>query len=240
MFKQVALTVILAIWFASIAAAQRDTPAKSEAAMGGAEAAKGLGRLGDLSPAALRERLKQTRPPAYLLTPWLENKIVEAQGLPVVSSPRVEQLKAALQPVLDYHERGKLPIYVLESKQPKAYFVGRAVIVITTSLLHSANDEEIRGIVAHELAHEYVWDEGAKARTEKDGKLMREIELFCDAVAAFTLKEIGGDPASYARTLDRLTIIRVNAGLRRAGEDDTHPSLTARKKLNEFLCQRLA
>ena len=68
---------------------------------------------------------------------------------------------------------------------------------------------------------------------------MREIELFCDAVAAFTLQEIGGNPASYARALERLTMIRINAGLGRAGEDRTHPSLSARTKLNRFLCQRL-
>jgi hypothetical protein len=239
MFKQVALTAILAIWFASITAAQNDTPAKSEAAMGGAEAAKALGRLGELSPAALRERLKQMRPPAYLPTPSLEKRIVEAQGLPVVASQRVERLKAALQSVLDYHGRGKLPIYLSESKHPKVYLVARAVIIITTGLLYRATDEELRGVVAHELAHEYVWDEGVKAKTEKDEELMREIEFFCDAVAAFTLQEIGDDPASYARVLARLTMIRLTAGLSRAGEDDTHPSLTARTKLNRFLCQRL-
>ncbi len=238
MFKQVALITILAIAFTSAAAAQSNAPAKSEEA-GGVEAAKALGRLCNLSPAALRDRLRQMRQPVNLPTPWLEKTIVEAQGLSVVSSQRVEQLKAALQPVLAYHERGKLPVYVLCSEQPKAYFVVRAVVIITTGLLYKHTDEDIRGIVAHELAHEYVWDEGIKAKKEEDGKLMREIELFCDAVAAFTLKEIGGDPASYARVLERMTLIRVKAGLSRAGEQDTHPSLTARKKLNRFLCQRL-
>lgn len=179
------------------------------------------------------------RLPVYLPTPSLEKRIVEAQGLPVVSGERVERLKAALQPALDYHERGKLPIYVLESKRPKAFFVERAVIIITTGLLYGASDKDIRGIVAHELAHEYVWDECVKAKKNNDGELMREIELFCDAVAAFTLKEIGGDPASYALTIERLTTIRVNAGLGRAGENFTHPSLTTRKMLNKFLCQRL-
>jgi hypothetical protein len=132
-----------------------------------------------------------------------------------------------------------MPIYVLWSDQPKAYVVDRSVIIITTRLMISATDEEIRGIAAHELAHEYVWDESAKAREAKDWKLMRECELFCDAVAAFTQKEIGDDPASYSRILVRLTMIGSKTGSVTKSESDTHPSLDACKKLNKFLCQRL-
>jgi predicted SprT family Zn-dependent metalloprotease len=218
---------------------QRLDPKKPEELLPSPEASRAIARLGDLSPAAVRERLQQMRRPAYLAGPALVNKIIEAQSLPIAESKRVDQLKAALQPALDYHKRGKIPIYVLWSKQPKAYFVQRAVIIITTGLLYGASDQDICGIVAHELAHEYVWDEGVKARNEKDGERLREIELFCDAVAVFTLKEIGGDPASYARALDLMTLIRVNAGFTRAAEYDSHPSLDARRKLNKLLCQRL-
>jgi hypothetical protein len=239
MFKQIALTAIFAIAFTSTVAAHSNAPAKSEAAMGGAEAAKALARLGDLSPAAIRDHLQQMRLPAYMPGPVLINRIVELQHLPIAESKRVNQLKAALQPVLDYHGRSQMPIYVLRSEQPKAYLVERAVIVITTRLMVIASDEEIRGIVAHELAHEYVWHERSEAMKAKDGKLMREYEMFCDAVAAFTLKEIGSDPASYGRILERLTDIGIIARSATRHESDTHPSLDARKKLNKFLCQRL-
>ncbi|MFN7926747.1 MAG: hypothetical protein U0Y68_02185 [Blastocatellia bacterium] len=67
---------------------------------------------------------------------------------------------------------------------------------------------------------------------------MRECELFCNAVAAFTLKEIGNDPASYGRILERMTMIGSAKGSITNKESDTHPSLDARKKLNQFLCQR--
>ncbi len=158
--------------------------------------------------------------------------------MPIAESKRVDQLKAALKPVLDYHERDKMPIYVLRSDRPKAYMVDHAVIFITTRMMVIASDEEIRGIIAHELAHEYLWDDRHKAMKEKDGKLMREYELFCDAVAAFTLKEIGDDPSSYGRIIERLTIIGIKAGNAMAQESETHPSLDTRKKLNKFLCQR--
>ncbi|MFN7926746.1 MAG: M48 family metalloprotease [Blastocatellia bacterium] len=122
-----------------------------------AEAANALARFGDLSGPVLRERLKQMRQPAYQPPPLLVQKLIEAQKLPVANNQRVEQVKAALQPVLDYHDRSRMPIYVLWSNEPKAYLVECAVLFITTRLLTISTDEELRGIVAHELAHEYVW-----------------------------------------------------------------------------------
>lgn len=205
----------------------------------GSEAAQAVARLGDLSRPALRAKLKQMQQPNYRPSQVLVNKILAAQRLPIAESKAVERLKAALQPVLDYHGRNQTPIAVLRSEQPKAYVAERLVIIITTGLMIHANEEEMRGIVAHELAHEYVWDDVIKAMKEKNWKLRRECELFCDAVAAFTLKEVGNDPASYGRIIERLTIIGINAGSTIKQESDTHPSLDVRKKLNKFLCQRL-
>jgi Peptidase family M48 len=246
MFKQVALTAILIIAFTVTVAGQAtknfatgsNANGELEESLGEAEAVKAIECLGDLSPAAIRERLKQMRIPAYLPGPVLVNKIIELQGLPIVESKSVDRLKAAVQPVLDYHERVRMPIYVLRSDEPKAYLVERAVIIITTRMMYIASDPEIRGIIAHELAHEYVWDERGKARREKGWKLMRECELFCDAVAAFTLKEIGDDPASYGRILLRMALAGIKLGIAMRQKSDTHPSLDTRIKLNKFLCRR--
>lgn len=246
MCNQIAFAAVLVIFSTITPNAQPSTRldsdsranGKPEELLPGPEAARAIARLGDLSPAAIRENLKKLRQPAYLPGPFLVNRIVEAQHLPIAESSRVDQLKAALQPVLDYHERGKMPLVVLRSEHPKAYLVERAVVIITTRMMVIASNEEIRGVVAHELAHEYIWDDRVKAMKEKDWKLMRECELFCDAVAAFTLKEIGDDPASYRRILERLTEIGIITRATTRHESDTHPSLDARKKLNKFLCQR--
>ena len=248
MRQRIALTVSLIIAFTSTITGQplnniaphAKANSKPAELPEGTEAAKALARLGDLSSATIRERLQQMRPLDYRPGSFLVNKIVEAQHLPMVNNKRVDQLKAALQPVLDYHGRSKLPMVVLRSEQPKAYLVERATIIITTRMMAIASEEEIRGIIAHELAHEYVWQETVKAMKEKDWKLRRECELFCDAVAAFTLKELGDDPASYGRILERLTEIGIIARSATRHESDTHPSLDARKKLNKFLCQRFA
>ena len=243
MRKPITFAIVFIIAFVITSAGQPLNNAKANSKRAelpeGAEAAKAIARLGDLSPNPIRERLKQMRQPAYLPGSFLVNKIVEAQNLPVANNKRVDQLKAALQPVLDYHERSQMPIYVLWSDQPKAYLVDCAVLFITTRLMIISTEEELRGIVAHELAHEYVWNERVKAKKANDGPMMRECELFCDVVAAITLKEIGDDPASYGRIPVRLTIIGINAGSTMKQESDTHPSLDTRKKLNKFLCQRL-
>lgn len=250
MFKQTALIAVLVI-ASTIASSAQSTKhlasnggasGKAEEILGGAEAARAIARLGDLSPAAIRERLKRMRQPGYKPSQALVSKIIESQRLPISSGKAVDQIKAALQPVLDYHGRGQMPIYVLESEQPRAYMVQCAVIIITTRMMSGASEEELRGVVAHELAHEYAWDERIRAREAKSETLMREIELFCDAVAAFTLKEIGDDPASYARILGRMAQIGIVAGIAAGNtsrrEAFTHPPLDARKKLNKFLCQR--
>lgn len=205
----------------------------------GSEAAKALTRLGSLTSAAIRARLKQMRQPAYSAGPLLVAKIIEAQQLPIASSKQIDLFKVVLQPVLDYHERGQMQIIVVYSDKPKAILVDRVAIVITSKLRLIFSDAEIRGIIAHELAHEYIWAEHKKAQLAKDGKLMRECELFCDAVAAFTLKEIGENPASYTRVLARMALIGAAAGEAGGQESDTHPSLDARINLNKFLCQRL-
>jgi len=231
MLKQITLAAIFALGLSTSIAGQTIKTTETERA---------LARLGDLSPKAARRRLNEMRPPAYQPGQFLINEIIKREELPVFSGEKVERLKAALQPVLAYHEReGKMPIYVLRSDQPKAFVACRAVLIITTKLMLITSEAELRGIVAHELAHEYFWEERDRAFNEKDESLLREIELFCDAVAAITLKEIGDDPACYAEALKRMTYVGIAAGNATRSQTRTHPSLDARLKLNQWLSKQL-
>jgi hypothetical protein len=232
MLKQITLAAIFALGLSTIIAGQTRKSDETERA---------LARLGDLAPDEARRRLIGMRPPAYQPGQFLLNVIIKRQELTVVSNERVERIKAALQPVLAYHDRdGKLPIYVLRSEQPKAMLVDRAALIITTKLTIITNEVELRGIVAHELAHEYLWKERDRAFEEKDESLLREIELFCDAVAAITLKEIGDDPACYAEALKRMTYVGITAGNITRSKTKTHPSLDERLKLNRWICKQLS
>ena len=231
MVKTFMLAALLVLRLTTAIAGQTDKLTETERA---------LARLGDLSSDAVRQRLNEMRPPAYQPGPVLLNEIIKQLQLTVVSGERVERLKAALQGVLTYHERdGKLPIYVVRSEHPKAFVVMGAALIITTKLMVITNEAELRGIVAHELAHEYLGEERKKAIQSRDEDQLRVIELFCDAVAALTLKEVGDDPACYERALKRMTYIGIMTGSATRSETKTHPSLDVRMKLNQWLCQRL-
>ena len=231
MVKKFMLAALLVLGLTTTIAGQTDKLTETERA---------LARLGDLTADTVRRRLNEMRPPAYQPGPVLLNEIIKKLRLFFVSGERVERLKAALQGVLAYHERdGKLPIYVVRSEHPKAFVVMGAALFITTKLMVITNDAELRGFVAHELAHEYLGEERKQALESHDDNRLREIELFCDAVATLTLKELGDDPACYARALKRMIYIGSTAGSTTRSETETHPSLDVRVKLNQWLCQRL-
>jgi Zn-dependent protease with chaperone function len=232
MIKRITFAIIFIIGLSTVTAGQNINKTN--------ETERALARLGNLAPETVRRRLAELRPPAYQPGQFLIDKIINRQELTVVTGERVERLKAALQPVLAYHNRvGKMPIYVLRSDQPQAFVALRAVLIITTKLMLICNETELRGIVAHELAHEYCWEERDRAFNENDEGRLREIELFCDAVAAITLKEIGDDPANFALGLERMTIIGATAGNVTRSQTKTHPALDERVRLNKWLCQRL-
>lgn len=128
MFKQVALSAILGITLTATVNGQINRSFTSEW-IEGREATKAIARFGDLSPDVIRKCLIQMRQPAYLPGPMLEKKIIESQYLPIADGKRIDRLKAALQPVLDYHERSRMPVYVLRSEKPKAYLVETAVLI---------------------------------------------------------------------------------------------------------------
>lgn len=110
MLKQITLAAIFALGLSTAIAAQTVRMTETDRA---------LAWLGDLAPGAVRSRLSEMRPQVYQPGPVLLKVIIKRKGLTVITGDRVERLKAALQPVLAYHDRdGKLPIYVLRSEQP--------------------------------------------------------------------------------------------------------------------------
>lgn len=231
MLKPIALAAVVAIGLSTAVAGQAARMTETDRA---------ISRLGDLTPNNVRCRLTEMRPVAYQPGPVLLNEIAKRLNSPIISGRRVDRLHDILQPVLRYHQRdGKLAIFLIGSEQPRAYVVARAALVITTKLMLITSEAEMRGIVAHELAHEYLIDDREQAIKEKNGSLMREIELFCDVVAAITLKEIGDDPTQYGQALRRMTSIGIISGSATRHESETHPSLDARMALNLLLCRQL-
>jgi heat shock protein HtpX len=89
---------------------------------------------------------------------WNSDKLVlrmhGAQEVDAASAPRLFGI------VRDLAQRGNLPmprVYIMQTAQPNAFATGRnpenAAVAVTTGLLDRLNEQEIAGVLAHELAH---------------------------------------------------------------------------------------
>jgi predicted Zn-dependent protease len=106
------------------------------------------------------------------------------------------------------------------------------VLVISTEVLKivGSDDAALIGLVAHELAHEYVAMQMLSALRSGDLSRIRELELFCDAVATVVLFNLGLDPAHYARVLRRIATHSQAAAALNDGSN-SHPAIAARLKV---------
>lgn len=70
----------------------------------------------------------------------------------------------------------------------------KAVVLISRQTLALLSSEELQALVAHEIGHGYVWRQYADAKSHKDTKRLRELELVCDAIAIRALAREGVSP----------------------------------------------
>jgi hypothetical protein len=97
-----------------------------------------------------------------------------------------------LTAILRIHERdGVYVVKVISVPQAWTGLYGRAVLLISLRALELLSSEELQALVAHEIGHEYIWQEYADAQKAKNITRLRELELTCDAIAILTLQRIG-------------------------------------------------
>ena len=93
---------------------------------------------------------------------WNSDKLVLSQfrAQPVDATHASPLVRTYVTDTLDLAARAGLPtprIYLIESDQPNAFATGRdpahAAVAATTGLLRMLDRDEIRGVMAHELAH---------------------------------------------------------------------------------------
>jgi hypothetical protein len=144
---------------------------------------------------------------------------------------------AATRPVLEYHHRSDVVTFkVIEVKHAFVGLHARSVLLASRQALWLLSPDEFAALVAHEIAHDYIWQEYRAAMDRKDHKKMQELELRCDGIAVLTLRRLGIDTenlvsavqkvtrfnqrrdavatgASYVPLNERITFIRAMAGL---------------------------
>ena len=139
--------------------------------------------------------------------------------------------------VVRYHQRaGVITFKVIEVRHAFIGLHARSVLLASRDALSLVSAEEFAALVAHEIAHDYTWQEYRRAMDRKDHQTMQELELRCDGIAVLTLRRLGIHPenlvsavqkmmrfnqlrganatsASYVPLKERITFIRAIAGL---------------------------
>jgi len=136
-----------------------------------------------------------------------------------------------LDPVLRAQSRqGVYEVRIITVPQAWTGLYARSVLLISMPALVLLTSEELQALVAHEIGHEYVWQQYESAKTRKDAKRLRELELVCDAIAIATLRRIGVAPERLESASEKVfSYNRERLGV--ALNDDNYPSVRERTHL---------
>jgi len=167
-----------------------------------------LTEVGAGSTEEMRKRIFST--PITVLGPEFRRRAIQA--LPasmrddrITEGKLLRRVERVIKPVLQLHSRNdNVELFLYHDDNLKGILWMGCVLVISDSLAAPLYDEELMGIVAHEMAHSYFMDEMVAARKTNDARRMKVIELKCDAVAMLSLKLLGGDPTFYIRGVKRM------------------------------------
>jgi hypothetical protein len=136
---------------------------------------------------------------------------------------------ASVEPILSLHQRtGTIEVKLIDVKHAFVGLHARTVLLISRDALDLMRPEEVQALAAHEIGHDYFWDEYSRAMADHDDARMQELELRCDGIAVLTLQQLGLDPESLVRAANNLT--RYNERLGAVGSADSYVSLSDRVK----------
>ena len=158
----------------------------------------------------------------------LKSLPLQLKGRAVSASDRAKL--EGLYPVLRAVQRDAVyEIRVIESPSATIAIDGRAVILISERALGVLDADQLRAAVAHEAAHEYVWEEWRRADKRDDWKRLRELELVCDGIAVVILQQLGLETSSLIRSFEKLTHFNL-LWLGSPPNPSRYPTLAERRK----------
>lgn len=132
----------------------------------------------------------------------------------------IKDVQTLLAPVLAlYHQ--DYTLFIIETRVPAILIDSGSILIISTGLLRRAqSDDELIGLVAHEVAHAFFSQRSIAAKElyasllahhaqDSSGaqaalKSLARIELECDAVAARTLSVLRLNPREFIASVERI------------------------------------
>src|SRR4030095_4430367 len=96
-------------------------------------------------------------------------------------------VEAVMRPVFQLHNRtNKLELLLYHDEVPVAMVWRGCILAMSDTLASSLPDEQLAGIIAHELAHAYFMDETVAFEKSGDQEGLRVVEWEGGAVAIVT------------------------------------------------------
>jgi hypothetical protein len=137
---------------------------------------------------------------------------------------------ASLTPLLRATGRDSAyEIKVIDVRHVRIGIYERTVLMIPGIALGLLDADELQAVVAHEIAHEYVAVDYARASARNDGRRLKDLELLCDAIAIVTLQRLNLDRSRLMTGLEKIT--RYNWNFFEAQvEWRSYPSLSERRR----------
>ena len=193
-----------------------------------AEAARALAFFTTLPADDIAAALRSRRPSPVSLDD--RNRAIAHLPRDGVLQPRAdERVKLApLTEVLAFHDRSVVDVEIIDVDQAFVGLHARAIVLISRSALRLVSAAELQALVAHEIGHDYFWDEYQRAHQRYDKQVLRDVELKCDGIATLTLVELGIDPRVMTSAVRKLT--RYNEKLGATANFRTYSSPSDRER----------
>lgn len=157
----------------------------------------------------------------------LPKKIVP---LIVTSGGQVKRITPLAQTLFRLHRReGIWSVAVYKSEKPVIATWYLQVIIISTGMIDLLSDDELIGLMGHEIGHSYFADEIEAALKNGDQHAAHVAELQADVVAALSLMILGKSPSRMYDGLYKSVINRREAG--ETIEMPFHPDLSVRARI---------
>jgi len=138
-------------------------------------------------------------------------------GLPpkgeIKPSSKEARKLSSIRPILEYRRRDRsIEVKLVSAVQADLGLHARSLILISAAALRQLDEEELQALAAHELGHDYFWDRYQRALDAQDAQTTQELELRCDAIAIFTLADLGLNPRKLLSGLARLNDFNARFG----------------------------
>jgi hypothetical protein len=191
-------------------------------------------------PAGLAERLDSVRP--LPVSPAERAGVLAAlprEGeVRDLDAAQREKLGAARR-ILELHGREEVYVVkVIEVPQAAVALHARAVVLVSERALALLDPEELQALVAHEVGHEYFWEEYFRARRDGDRSRLHTLELLSDGLAIVTLRRAGLDPRRLTAALEK--VVRYNRDRFGAARNEgDYPAIGERRKFARRLVEWL-